>query len=147
MLDVTYEAVGYLAPGRLARINEDRGRIQVRLDKTAPLADVVRQLNIEIAHLMASARWFQLWGNEIVSHNTPGRPLRIEYLLHCLVPDTAIVREDKGLLEVHIDPALSSAAFAAVMNPLTRAQLDAGRWFQLYAGEIIDNSPEPMRQV
>lgn len=147
MLDVAYEAVDDLTPGRLARIDEDRGRIRVRLDRTAPLAAVVRQLNIEISQLMSSARWFQLWGDEIVSHNTPGRPLRIEYLLHCLVPDTAIVREDKGLLEVHIDPALSTDEFAAVMNPVTKAQLDAGQWFQMYAGEIIDNSPEPMSHI
>jgi hypothetical protein len=33
------------------------------------------------------------------------------------------------------------------MNPATKKQLSGGRWFQLYAGEIIDNSPEPMSQV
>ncbi|MFD9463535.1 hypothetical protein [Streptomyces sp. NPDC060027] len=147
MLDVAYEAVDDLPPGRLARIDEDRGRIRVRLDRSAPLPDVVRQLNIEIADLMASARWFQLWDDEIVSHNTPGRPLRIEYVLDRKEDDGAILAELKGLLRVYIDPALNTAGFAASMNPVTRQHLDAGHWFQLYAGEIIDNSPEPMRHL
>ncbi|MFD4547191.1 hypothetical protein [Streptomyces sp. NPDC058466] len=142
MLDVAYEAVDDLAPGRLARIDEDRGRIRVRLDRNAPLADVVRQLNIEIDQLMASARWFQLWKDEIVSHNTPGRPLRIDYLLEKREDGGAYVEERKGLLTVYIDPALNTEAFAAAMNPVTRQHLDGGQWFQMYAGEIIDNSPE-----
>jgi hypothetical protein len=147
MLDVAYEAVDDLAPGRLARIDEDRGRIRVRLDEDAPLADAVRQLNIEIDQLMSSARWFQLWGDEIVSHNTPGRPLRIEYLLDKKVPHGVGVAEDKGILRVYIDPALTTVEFAAVMNPATKEHLAGGCWFQMYAGEIIDNSPEPMSQV
>ena len=147
MLDVAYEAVDDLAPGRLARIDEDRGRIRVRLDRTAPLAAVVRQLNIEISDLMASARWFQLWEDEIVSHNTPGHPLRIEYLLDMKVPHGAGVAEYKGTLRVYIDPVLTTPEFAAVMNPATKEHLAGGQWFQMYAGEIIDNSPEPLSQV
>jgi hypothetical protein len=147
MLHVTYEAVEDLAPGRLARILEDRGRIQVLLDKSAALEDVVRQLNIEIDNLMSSANWFQLWEDEIVGRTTPDAPLRIEYLLHRLVPDTAIVLEDKGCIRVHIDPVLDTEAFAAAMNPVTKQHLAGGQWFQMYAGEIIDISPEPMSQV
>lgn len=147
MLDVTYEAIEYLPPGTLAKIDEDRGRIRVRLDRAAPLADVVRQLNIEIGRLMSSARWFQLWKDEIVSHNTPGRPLRIVYLLEKKEADGAYVEERKGLLTVYIDPALNTEAFAAAMNPVTRQHLDGGQWFQMYGGEIVDNSPEPMSQV
>lgn len=147
MLDVAYEAVEDLPPGRLARIDEDRGRIRVRLDKHEPLADVVRQLNVEIDDLMASARWFQLWDDEIVSSNTPGRPLRIDYFLQRKEEYGCCVEERKGLVSVYIDPCLDTAAFAASMNPATKRQLDAGHWFQLYAGEIIDNSPEPMSQV
>ncbi|MFD5294719.1 hypothetical protein ACFWJU_05880 [Streptomyces mutabilis] len=145
MLDVTYEVTDDLAPGRLAEIDEDRGRIRVRLDRTQPLEDVVRQLNIEIERLMSSARWFQLWGNEIVSRDTPGRPLRIEYLLHDSVPvDMGVgVAEDKGTVRVYICPAISPAEFATWMNPATKNFLAGGCWFQLYAGEIIDNSPEP----
>lgn len=147
MLDVAYEAVDDLSLGRLARIDEDRGRIRVRLDRTAPLAAVVRQLNIEIGRLMSSARWFQLWKDEIVSHNTPGRPLRIVYLLEKKEADGAYVEERKGLLSVYIDPTLNTEAFAAAMNPVTRQHLDGGQWFQMYAGEIVDNSPEPVSQV
>lgn len=147
MLDVAYKAVDDLAPGRLARIDEDRGKIRVRLDRDASLADVVRQLNIEIDQLMSSSHWFQLWKDEIVSRATPGFPLRIEYLLDKEEDFAVCVRERKGLVSVHIDPALDVPAFAAVMNPVTKQQLDAGQWFQMYAGEIIDNSPEPMSQI
>lgn len=147
MLDVAYEAVDDLTPGRLAKIDEDRGTIRVRLDKEAPLADVVRQLNVEIDQLMSRSHWFQLWGDEIVSRDTPGRPLRIEYLLEKEEDRGVCVKERKGLLVVCIDPALSTVEFAAVMNPATKQQLAGGCWFQMYAGEIIDNSPEPMSQV
>jgi hypothetical protein len=147
MLDVAYEAVDDLTPGRLARIDEERGTIRVRLDKDAPLAAVVRQLNVEIDQLMSSARWFQLWKDEIICGDTPGCPLRIEYLLEKEEDYPVCVKERKGLVSVHIDPALSAVEFAAAMNPATRQQLDGGQWFQLYAGEIIDNSPEPMPQV
>jgi hypothetical protein len=149
MLDVAYEVVEDLPPGTLARIDEDRGRIRVRLDKVAPLADVVRQLNIEIDDLMASTRWFQLWDDEIVSGNTPDRPLRIDYLLRSWVsPDMGVgVTENKGIIRVYICPTLDTTDFAAWMNPATKKQLAAGHWFQLYAGEIIDNSPGPMSQV
>jgi hypothetical protein len=147
MLDVAYRAVDDLAPGRLAKIDEARGKVRVRLDKDAPLADVVRQLNIEIDLLMSSSHWFQLWRDEIVSRDTPGCPLRIEYLLHKEEDYDVCVKERKGLVSVHIDPALSTVEFAAAMNPATKEQLDGGQWFQLYAGEIIDNSPESMSQV
>lgn len=147
MLDVTYEAVDDLPPGRLAQIDEDRGKIRVRLDRSEPLATVVAQLNIEIDDLMASARWFQLWDDEIVSCNSPGRPLRIDYLLECKEEYGSWVEERKGLVSVYIDPRLNTTAFAASMNPATKKHLDAGHWFQLYGGEIIDNSPEPMSQV
>lgn len=149
MLDVAYEAVTDLAPGRLAQIDEDRGRIRVRLDRDQPLAAVVAQLNIEIDDLMRSARWFQLWEDEIVSGNTPDAPLRIEYLIRSWVSSTTAVgvAEVRGMLRVYICPSLSVAAFAAAMNPATDEHLAAGHWFQLYDGEIIDNSPEPMKQA
>ncbi|MGQ3551764.1 hypothetical protein [Streptomyces rochei] len=145
MLDVTYEAVDDLPPGRTAEIDEDRGRIRVRLDATAPLTAVVDQLNIEIRALMSSAHWFQLWKDEIVSRDTPGQPLSIEYLLEKKEVYGTYVEERKGLVSVYIDPALDTRAFAASMNPTTKNFLNGGQWFQLYAGEIIDNSPEPNR--
>jgi hypothetical protein len=149
MLDVAYEAVDDLPPGRLARIDEDRGRIRVHLDEHADLQDVIRQLNIEVDHLMSSAHWFQLWDDEIVSSNTPDRPLRVEYLLRSWVPAAmgVCVTEDKGLVRVYVCPTLNTTDFAAWMNPAAKTHLEAGHWFQLYAGEIIDNGPEPMSRV
>lgn len=149
MLDVAYEAVTDLPPGRLADIDEERGRIRVRLDNSEELADVVRQLNIEIDRLMSSAHWFQLWDTEIVSRDTPGRPLRIEYLFHPEVPRDigACVGEGRGTVRVYICPELTTKQFAAAMNEATKEFLAGGHWFQLYAGEIIDNSPEPVNRV
>lgn len=149
MLDVAYEAVEDLAPGRLAAIDEDRGTIRVRLDKTRPLADVVRQLNIEIDRLMASSHWFQLWGTEIVSRDTPGRPLRVQYVFRPWVPrELGVgVAEKRGTVRVYICPDLDPERFAAAMNSATKDFLAGGHWFQLYGGEIIDNSPEPMSRI
>lgn len=149
MLDVAYEAVEDLTPGRLADIAEDRGTIRVRLAKNAPLADVVRQLNIEIDRLMASSHWFQLWGTEIVSRDTPGRPLRVRYIFRSWVPRDlgAGVAEDRGTVRVYVCPELNPEQFAAAMNAATKDFLAGGHWFQLYGGEIIDNSPEPMSRI
>jgi hypothetical protein len=147
VLDVAYEAVEDLPPGRLAEIKEGRGRIRVRLDKNESLADVVRQLNIEIERLMSSAHWFQLWGDEIVSRATPGCPLRIRYILKDWEIDKPAVAEDRGVVSVYINQKMTVKQFAVAMNPATREHLAGGRWFQLHAGEIIDSSPEPMTQV
>ncbi|GGT85385.1 hypothetical protein [Streptomyces coeruleorubidus] len=147
MLDVAYEAVEDLPPGRLAKIDEDRGRIRVRLDKNEPLADVVRQLNIEIDEFMAAGHWFQLYGDEIVSRATPGCPLRIRYILKDDVPDGVGIGEGRGVVRVYIGAGQTVEQFAAAMNPVTKDQLDGGRWFQLFGGEIIDNSPPPMSHV
>jgi hypothetical protein len=148
MLDVTYE-VEALEPGILAVIDEDRGKIRVRLDESARLADVVRKLNSEIDKLLSSSHWFQLWKDEIVCRDTPATSLRVEYVLHHKVPrDLGVgIAEDKGIVRVYICPEISTAQFAAFMNPATRDFLDGGQWFQLYGGEIIDNSPEPMSHI
>jgi hypothetical protein len=149
MLDVAYEAVTDLPPGRLAAIDEDRGTIRVRVDKHEDLAAVVRQLNIEVERLMSSSHWFQLWKDEIVSRDTPGCPLRIQYVLHPTVPrEIGVgVAEGRGIVRVYIHPHLKVDQFAAAMNPVSDNFLAGGQWFQLYGGEIIDNSPEPMSHI
>lgn len=147
MLHVTYKAVDNLEPGRLAQIDEDRGKIQVLLDKSEPLTAVVRQLNIEIDTLLANLNWFQLWGDEIVSCATPKAPLRIKYLIQHEEEDVAVVGERKGLVLVFIDPNLTTKGFAMAMNRATKKFLASGRWFQLYGGEIVDNGRESMSKV
>lgn len=147
MLNVTYEAVNDLPAGRLADVAEDRGRLHVRLDSTQPLADVVRQLNIEVDDLLASAHWFQLWGDEIVSRTTPDAPVRMQYVLIPGAPDGVYIKEHKGLIRVYIGQDQTTAQFAASMNPTVANLLSGGRWFQLYGGEIIDHCPESMSQV
>lgn len=148
MLHVSYEAVGNLPPGQLVDIDEDRGRVAIRLDRNEPLKDVVRQFNIEVDRMVRSARWFQFWDDgEIVSCNTPSKPLRIEFLLERKEYRGVIFEERKGDLKAFVDPGIDVARFAAVMNPLTAKHLSGGRWFQLYGGEIIDVTPEPMSKV
>lgn len=148
MLDVAYIADENLPAGRLAQIDEDRGTIRVRVDKSAPLPDVIRKLNTEIDQFLATSHWFQLWNDEIVSRATPGCSLRIVYRLDPRVPGPEIgIGERKGLIVVYIPPEFDTERFAAAMNPVSEEFLAGGRWFQMYAGEIIDNSPEPMSQV
>jgi hypothetical protein len=147
MLDVIYEAVDDLPPGRLAKIEESRGRIRVRLDKHAPLSDVVRQLNIEAAQVMSSAHWFQLWGEEIISRDTPSCPFRTQYVLKENAPHGVGVAEGRGTVRYYISAGLTIAEFAAFMIQAAKELLAGGCWFQLYAGEIIDTSPEPMSKV
>lgn len=147
MLYVTYEAVADLPPGRLVHVDEDGGRVAIRLDRNAPLEEVVRQFNIEVDSMVRSARWFQLWDDEIVSCNTPQKPLRIEYILEKREYRGAVFEERKGDLKAFVDPDIDVARFAAVMNPLTAQHLSGGRWFQLYGGEIFDHASEPMSQV
>lgn len=148
MLDVAYIAADDLPPGRLARIDEDRGKIRVRLDRRAPLAAVVRQLNIEIDQFLTTSHWYQLWEDEIVSRDTPKCSLRVVYRIDLRVPGPDIgIGERRGLVTVYIPPTFDTEQFAAAMNPVTKEQLAGGRWFQMFAGEIIDNSPEPMSQV
>lgn len=148
MLDVAYIAVDDLPPGRLAQIDEDRGTIRVRVDKHAPLSDVIRKLNVEIDQFLATSHWFQLWGDEIVSRATPGCSLHVVYRLDPRVPGPEIgLGERKGHITVYIPPELTTEEFAAAMTPVSEEFLAGGRWFQMFAGEIIDNSPEPMSQV
>lgn len=146
MLHVNYEAID-IGPGRLAEIDEARGRIQVRVARSAPLWAVVQQLNIEVDRFLATSDWFQLWKDEIISRGTADCSLRAVYLLNCEEPGGVTIRERRGIVRVNVDPALTTAEFAAAMNPATEQFLSGGQWFQMYAGEIIDMSPEPMSHV
>ena len=147
MLQVTYEATDDLEPGRLARIDEDRGVIHVKVDKFAPLKAVIDQLNTEVGQVLAGADWYQLWRDEIVSRHTPDRPLRVEHVLLPGAPDGAGIAEVRGAVHIYIDPQQDTEQFVAAVNPAMANFLNAGCWFQLYAGEIIDHSPEPVSQV
>jgi hypothetical protein len=146
MLDVTYEAVE-MEQGRLAEIEEDRGTIRVRLDRNRSLAAVVRQLNSELWQLLTSSYWYQLWGNEIVGRDTPLRSLRVVCHVERKTDESVAIEERKGLVSIYIDPALTVDEFAAAMNPAIVKFLSRGHWFQMFAGEIIDNAPTSTSQV
>jgi hypothetical protein len=149
MLQVTYHAVTDLPPGRLVQIDEDRGAIDVHLDKNAPLALVLAQLNREMDQFLERADWYQLWGEEIVSRHTPQSPIRLEFTLDPFVTGWGEpgIFEGKGAVKIRVDPELDVERFVAAFNPAIEKLLDGGCWFQLYAGEIIDHSPEPMSQI
>lgn len=147
MLHVTYEAVDDLPHGKPVAVDEGGGRVSVRFKHDAPLPDVVREFNIEVDRMVRSARWFQLWDDEIVSSNSPGHPLRIEFILKKKEPRGVVFEERKGDLKAFVDPSIDAASFAAVMNKLTAQHLSGGRWFQLYGGEIHDVSPGSMSKV
>lgn len=145
MLDVTYE-VGVLAQGRAAALVEDRGRVAVRIAPDAPLSVVLLELNGEVAKLLSKCSWFQVWDGEVVSYASPGS-LRVVFLLDRKEPDGIELRERRGLLTVHVDPDLTPAELAAVLNSTSLQLLDAGRWFQLYAGEVIDMCPASLSRM
>lgn len=145
MLQVTYEATT-LPSGMLADIGEERGRVQIRVHEPAPLEDVVRQLNIQVDRFLSRSEWYQLWRDEIVSRETPGCSLRVVYRIDRRAPAVGI-GEKRGLVTVYIPPWTSVKEFAAAMNPTAREFLAGGHWFQHYAGEIIDISPEEFTGV
>lgn len=147
MLQVTYEAVDDLEPGRLARIDEDRGTILIKVDKLAPLRAVIEQLRIEMDQFVTRTDWYQLWGDEIVSRHTPGQPLRVEFILVPGYTRGVGIAEDRGTVRNYIAAGMTTEEFAEAMNPAVQGVIDGGCWFQLYAGEIIDHSPGPMSQV
>lgn len=147
MLHVTYEAAEDLEPGRLARIDEGRGSVTLKVDKRAPLAAAIRQLNIEVADFLTRADWYQLWGTEIASRHNPTAPLRVEYIFLPGAPEGVAIRESKGELHFYVEPEQTVAQFAAAANEAVRDLLDGGCWFQQFAGEIIDHSPEPAGRV
>jgi hypothetical protein len=145
MLDVTYEAE-VLTDGRAAVLLEDRGHIAIRVDSEAPLSVVLLELNGEFARLLRKRTWFQVWEGEVISYASPGS-LRIIFILDRAEPDGIEMRETRGLVTVHVDPDLTPVELAAVMNPAVRQLLDAGRWFQLYAGEVIDMCPASLNRM
>ena len=147
MLRVTYEATDELEPGRLSRIDEGRGEVTIKVDKSQPLQAVIRQLNIEAEHFLAHADWYQLWGKEIASRHNPAAPLRLEYIFLRGAPNGVGIGERKGEVHFYVDPDLDVAQFAAAANEAVQSLLDGGCWFQQYAGEIIDHSPEPISRV
>ncbi|RRQ81503.1 hypothetical protein [Streptomyces griseofuscus] len=146
MLHVIYEAAEDLEPGRLARVDEGRGLVRIRVDKFEPLTKVIPQLNIEIADFLSRADWYQLWGEEIASRHNPAAPIRLEYIFYPgSMPAPVWIREDKGEVHVWVEPGLTTEEFVAAVNPAVKDFLAGGCWFQLFGGEIIDHSPEPMQ--
>jgi hypothetical protein len=147
LLRVTYEATDDLEPGRLAWIDEGRGEVTIRVDKSQPLQAVIRQLNVEVARFLAHADWYQLWGKEIASRHNPAAPVRLEYIFMPGAPKGVGIGESKGEVHVYVDPDQDVEEFAAAANEAVQELLDGGCWFQQYAGEIIDHSPEPMSRI
>ena len=73
MLRVEYE-VDALEPGQFVKIEERRGTVVIRCERTADAAQLVGALNTAIEEFLAGGQWFQLWKGEIVTMDSPEDP-------------------------------------------------------------------------
>lgn len=143
MLRVVYQATA-LSDGTMSDWTEDRGLVQIRVNRDATPAEFVPSLNRTLADFLANANWYQLWEGEIVSINSPGSPLRVTYELSRLKPSPLVyIREDKGHVALYVSPEATVEEFVRTLNPSIEEFLDAGQWFQLWNGEIVTMDSPP----
>ncbi|MGW4603666.1 hypothetical protein ACWENS_10395 [Streptomyces sp. NPDC004532] len=152
MLRVEYEATDDLEPGQAVQIDEDRGLIRVRVDKSLDAPAYTAALNEELDRFLSEAEWFQVRKDQILSPQHPDKPVRVVYRIDQvgeLDDEAAIeIREGMGLVLILVDPTASVERFVAAMNPAIVKFLSGGRWFQFFAGEIVDmTSPESVSRV
>ncbi|MCX5598347.1 hypothetical protein AB0I27_23090 [Streptomyces sp. NPDC050597] len=145
MLRVVYEATHDLQPGRIVAIRESRGHISVKVDQDAPAELYTKALTDALKVFLADCGWFQIWRGRIISADSPGCPLTVEYETDNKIDRVRCVevRESRGLVKVHTSTRATAAEFARALNPATAKFLAGGQWFQLWEGEIITmDSPD-----
>lgn len=143
MLRVVYQATD-LSAGTLSDWTEDRGLVQIRVNRGATPAEFIPSLNRTLADFLANANWYQLWEGEIVSINSPGSPLRVTYELSRLKPSPVVnIREHKGHVALHVSPTATAEEFVRLLNPSIEEFLAGGQWFQLWNGEIVTMDSPP----
>ncbi|MDH6224294.1 hypothetical protein [Streptomyces sp. MJP52] len=144
MLHVAYRAVNGLASGRLVEIDEDRGRLDVRMDSRAPLEDVVLELTDRMRELMAKEHWFQIWRGRVLGPED--RRLEVAFEVDRRVGRHmgVNVREGEGYVRFHVSPEITVEELARALNANVRELLAGRQWFQWWDGEIItmDDSAE-----
>lgn len=144
MLRVVYEATE-LEPGRLASIQESRGRVDITLRRGATADEYIPPLNEELRGFVGRCGWFQIWRGQIISADSPDSPLTVRYEADSTVDRRAGVqiREHRGVVRLHVCPDLLAEDLVKALNPAIEQFLAGGQWFQLWEGEIVTmDSPE-----
>lgn len=144
MLRVVYSATDDLADGKVSDWHESRGLVEISVARHATPAQFIPSLNRTLADFLAQAEWYQIWEGEVISAKSPGSPLRCTFELSRLRPAPLLdIREDKGLVALHISPLATVEQFVHIINPGNVEFLAGGCWFQLWRGEIVTmDSPE-----
>jgi hypothetical protein len=139
MLRVVYEATNDLDPGQVVEIRETRGRVTIKLREGTTADDYIPPLNAALKAFVDECSWFQIWRGEVISANSPGSPLTVQY-----EPDPEVdriqgvqIRERKGVVRLHICPELTAEDLARAVNRPIELFLAGGQWFQLWQGEIV----------
>ena len=149
MLSVIYELVPGTASGRLAQYSEARGAVRIEIADGRGAPDLINDLNRGMQEFLDSSRWFQLWRQDVIGRTGGRLSLDVQFGLTDLEPgDYVEIRETRGFVAVGIERTATAAQFVRAMNPATANLLAGGQWFQVYAGEIVDNfSPSSMSSV
>ncbi|GHH58188.1 hypothetical protein [Streptomyces candidus] len=149
MLSVTYELVPATTSGRRAHFSEARGAVRIEVADGFGAPDLIDDLNRGMQEFLDGARWFQLWRHDIIGRTGGCLSLDIKFSLADLEPgDYVEIRESRGFVSVGIERTATAAQFVRAVNPAVANFLDGGQWFQVYGGEIVDNShPDSMSTV
>ncbi|MGW0904924.1 hypothetical protein [Streptomyces sp. NPDC002853] len=144
MLRVVYRATDDLAGGAFSDWREDRGLVEISVARRASPRQFIPSLNRTLADFLSQAEWYQIWEGEVISAKSPGSPLSCTFELSRLRPAPLLdIREDKGLVALHISPLASVDVLVNAINPAIEEFLAGGCWFQLWRGEIVTmDSPE-----
>lgn len=144
MLRVVYRATDALAEGTFSDWRESRGLVEISIARRARPAEFIPSLNRTLSEFLSQAEWYQLWEGEVISANHPQSPLRCTFELSRLRPAPLLdIREDKGVVALHVSPLASVEVLVNAVNPAIEEFLAGGCWFQLWRGEIVTmDSPE-----
>lgn len=149
MLSVIYELVPATTSGRRAHFSEARGEVRIEVADGFAAPDLIDDLNLGMQEFLDEARWFQLWRHDIIGRTGGCLSLDIQFSLADLEPgDYVEIREKRGFVAIGVERTATAAQFVRAINPAVVNFLDGGQWFQVYAGEIVDNSvPDSMSTV
>ncbi|MFI1166488.1 hypothetical protein ACH4UM_23530 [Streptomyces sp. NPDC020801] len=139
MLRVVYKATNDLKPGQIVVIEETRGQVTIKLREGAVADDYLPPLNAALEYFVNQCSWFQIWRGQIISANSPGSPLTVQFEAD---PDVdriqaVHIRESQGVVRLHVCPELTADDLARAVNPPIELFLRGGQWFQLWQGEIV----------
>lgn len=144
MLRSVYRAADDLIDGKLSDWREARGLVEISVARHAKPHEFIPSLNRTLADFLSQAEWYQIWEGEVISAKSPDSPLRCTFELSRLRPAPLLdIREDKGLVALHISPAATVEELVNIINPSNAEFLAGGQWFQVWKGEIVTmDSPD-----